>query len=68
MDLGFLISRLHFEFALIFLKEGDAFNNKILIYSSNLLFVTSKCLNSKAIETYNRIINIDAYASEAWFN
>lgn len=70
LDIAFIyIAQLDFETALYFLKKGDAFNP----LSIDLLFELAFCYeqladNDKAIETYNRIINIDSYTSEAWFN
>lgn len=70
LDIAFIfIAQLDFETAIKFLQTGDKFNNKNL----DLLFELAFCYeqlaeNDKAIETYYRIINIDSYMSEAWFN
>lgn len=61
--------QLDFETALHFLLIGDEFNNKNI----DLLFEIAFCYEQmdktdKAIETYNRIIDIDSYIAEAWFN
>ena len=70
LDLAYIfITQLNFEIALNFLKKGDAFNNKNIDLLFELAFCYEQMIEfTKAIETYNRIINIDAYASEAWFN
>ncbi|MBN2766901.1 MAG: tetratricopeptide repeat protein [Paludibacteraceae bacterium] len=70
LDIAFIfIAQFNFEDALFFLKKGDAFFNKNI----DLLFELAFCYeqsseNEKAIETYNRIVDIDSYSSEAWFN
>ena len=70
LDIAFIfISQFDFDSALHFLKLGDNFFNKNI----DLLYELACCYeqtsdNQKAIEIYNRIINIDSYSSEAWFN
>jgi len=70
IDIAFVfIADLNIVKALHFLKIGDKYNDK----NSDLLFELAFCyeqlLDSElAIDTYNRIINIDSYSSEAWFN
>ena len=61
--------QLDFKTALHFLLIGDKFNDKNI----DLLFELAFCyeqsdMTDKAIETYNRIIDIDSYIAEAWFN
>ena len=53
----------------VFLKQGDKYNNS----NTDLLFELAFCYEqliqtSEAIEVYNRIINIDSFLPEAWFN
>lgn len=55
--------------ALEYLKVGDAYNDKNVDLLFELAFCYEQLLESeKAIETYNRIINIDSFLAEAWFN
>ena len=58
-----------FEYALELLKAGDNHNPKNI----DLLFDMAFCQEQKvmlpeAIQTYNRIIQLDSFVSEAWFN
>ncbi|MDD3321598.1 MAG: tetratricopeptide repeat protein [Paludibacter sp.] len=58
-----------FTIALDFLKMGDKHNRK----NSDLLFELAFCYEQcddfdNAITTYNRIIDLDPYVDEAWFN
>lgn len=70
LDIAFIfIADLDFDRALKFLNTGDKFNN----LNTDLLFELAFCyeqlvLPEKAIEVYNRIINIDSFLPEAWFN
>jgi tetratricopeptide (TPR) repeat protein len=70
LDIAFIfIADLDFERALHFLKQGDKYNNS----NTDLLFELAFCYEqliqtSEAIEVYNRIINIDSFLPEAWFN
>ena len=70
LDIAFIfISQFDFESALHFLKTGDAFFNKNIDLLYELAFCYEQTSeNLQAIDTYNRIINIDSYSSEAWFN
>ena len=70
LDIAFIyLGQGIFNMALEFLKRGDIENNKNI----DLLFELAFCYEQndeyeKAIETYNRIIDIDSYTDEAWFN
>jgi len=71
LDIAYIyFGLLNFENALIYLcKGGDEFNPR----SIDLLFELGFCYEQlsekeKAIETYNRIIDIDSFIAEAWFN
>jgi tetratricopeptide (TPR) repeat protein len=70
LDLGFVfMDTMEFETALEFLLIGDNFNRQNI----DLLFELGFCYEQlahedKAIATYKRIIEIDAFVSEAWFN
>lgn len=70
LDIAFIyLGQIDYETALEFLKVGDKFNRKNL----DLLFELAFCYEQndefdEAIETYNRIIDIDSYMDEAWFN
>jgi len=70
IDIAFVfIADMNIEKALYFLKIGDASNPKNIDLLFELAFCYEQLLESeKAIETYNRIINIDSFLSEAWFN
>lgn len=70
LDLAYIfIGQLDFENALEFLKLGDSF------YAENLdlLYELAFCYEQTsqyalAMETYDRIIKIDSFSAEAWFN
>lgn len=70
LDLGYIfISQLDFENAINFLEQGDSFYGENI----DLLFELAFCyehinLYAKALEIYERIIKIDSFSSEAWFN
>lgn len=55
--------------SLEYLKIGDAYNDKNIDLLFELAFCYEQLVDSDmAIQTYNRIINIDSFLSEAWFN
>lgn len=70
LDIAFVfLSQEHFRIALRYLQQGDRHNPNNI----DLLFELAFCfeqlddyVNTEA--TYNRIIDIDAYIVEAWFN
>jgi len=70
LDIAYIyLGRGEFKEALINLEIGDKTNNK----NVDLLFELAFCYEQnddydKAIITYNRIIDIDCYTDEAWFN
>ena len=70
LDIAFVfLSRAEYSEALSILEKGDAVNPKNI----DLLFELAFCYEQnsdyeKAIVTYNRIIDIDSYTDEAWFN
>lgn len=70
LDIAFIyISQLNFETALFFLKSGDKYFAKNVDLLFELAFCYEQMLyTDKAVETYHRIIDIDPYTSEAWFN
>lgn len=70
IDIAFIfIADLNIPKALHFLKIGDEYNNKNVDLLFELAFCYEQLLESDlAIETYNRIINIDSFLAEAWFN
>lgn len=70
IDIAFIfISDLNFSKALQFLKFGDKFNDVNVDLLFELAFCYEQLLESDlAIQTYNRIINIDSFLPEAWFN
>ena len=58
-----------YSIALELLEKGDTFNNK----NTDLLYELAFCYEQNddfmnAIDTYNRIIDIDSFSAEAWFN
>ncbi|VBB44331.1 Tetratricopeptide TPR_1 repeat-containing protein [uncultured Paludibacter sp.] len=58
-----------FDYALDLLKKGEEFDNKNI----DILFEKAFCFEQlsnyeAAIETYTKIIDIDPYMGEAWFN
>ena len=58
-----------FATALAWLKKGDEFNSENIDLLFDLAFCYEQELNyTKSVETYNRIIDIDPYMSEGWFN
>jgi len=70
LDVAFIyLGHGEYDIALELLKKGDKFNNK----NTDLLYELAFCHEQtddfeKAIETYNRIIDIDSFSAEAWFN
>ncbi|OIP84682.1 MAG: hypothetical protein AUK44_01645 [Porphyromonadaceae bacterium CG2_30_38_12] len=70
LDIAFVfIADLDIELAIKYLTIGDAYNDS----NVDLLFELAFCCEQlaetdKAIATYNRIINIDSFLPEAWFN
>lgn len=70
IDIAFIfIADMNIEKAIHFLKIGDKYNPQNIDLLFELAFCYEQLLESdKAIETYNRIINIDSFLSEAWFN
>ncbi|MDO9154084.1 MAG: tetratricopeptide repeat protein [Paludibacter sp.] len=70
LDIAYIyFGLLNFETSLIYLLKGDEFNKKNI----DLLFELAFCYeqiaeNEKAIEAYNRIIDVDPFMPEAWFN
>lgn len=70
LDLAYIyIGQLDFETALSLLKRGDKYNAQNVDLMFELAFSYEQLAeNDKAIETYNRIIDIDSFTSEAWFN
>ncbi len=70
LDIAFIyLGQGEYEIAQELLEKGDAFNKR----NVDLLFELAFCYEqndsfTKAIETYNRIIDIDSYMDEAWFN
>lgn len=70
IDIAFIyIADLNIHKALQFLKIGDQFNNQNIDLLFELAFCYEQLVDSDmAIDTYNRIINIDSYLPEAWFN
>lgn len=70
IDIAFIyIADLNIKKALQFLKFGDKFNDTNVDLLFELAFCYEQLLESDlAIQTYNRIINIDSFLSEAWFN
>lgn len=65
----FYIGQLQFEVALGFLQKGTQYNPK----NTDLLLENAFCLEQlsrfdEAIATYKKIIDIDPFSSEAWFN
>ncbi len=70
IDIAFIyIADLDILNALHFLKIGDKYNNQNVDLLFELAFCYEQIADSgMAIETYNRIINIDSFLPEAWFN
>lgn len=70
LDVAFIyLGQGEYETAQELLEKGDNSNKK----NVDLLFELAFCyeqndLYTKAIETYNRIIDIDSFMDEAWFN
>ena len=70
LDLAYIYLGLaEYEMALELLEKGDEYNPS----NPDLLFELAFCYEQnenyiKAIATYNRIIDIDSYSNEAWFN
>ena len=70
VDIGMLfMGESEFDFALAVLKKGADFNPQ----NVDLLFDLAFCQEQKALfddafETYQRIIRIDSFVGEAWFN
>ncbi len=70
LDIAFIyLGQGLFNMALKLLERGDVENNRNI----DLLFELAFCYEQnddyeKAIQTYNRIIDIDSYTDEAWFN
>ena len=70
LDLAYIyLGQIDFEKAIYFLEKGDKFFDKNIDLLFELAFCYEQSVASqKAIETYNRIIDIDSYSPEAWFN
>lgn len=70
IDIAFVfIADLNIAKALKFLKIGDDFNDKNIDLLFELAFCYEQLVDpDQAINTYNRIINIDSFLPEAWFN
>jgi len=70
IDIAFIfIADLNIQKALQFLKIGDQYNDSNVDLLFELAFCYEQLLESElAIQSYNRIINIDSFLSEAWFN
>lgn len=70
LDLGYIfITQLDYDTAIEFLEIGEKYSPN----NTDLLFELAFCYEQiaeeeKSIKIYHRIINIDAYSSEAWFN
>lgn len=70
LDLAYIfISQLDFENAIEFLKQGDDFcsDNIDLLYELAFCYEHTNQY-ALAMETYDRIIKIDSFSAEAWFN
>ncbi len=58
-----------FEYAMNILKIGDAYNPRNIDLLFDLAFCQEQqIMLNDAAQTYKRIIDIDSYVSEAWFN
>jgi len=70
LDIAYIyFGLLNFETAFIYLVKGDNLNNKNIDLLFELAFCYEQLLDfQKTIETYNRIIDIDPFMAEAWFN
>jgi len=70
LDIAFIfIAQLSFDYAVKFLKIGDEFNDTNVDLLFELAFCQEQLVETEsALKTYQRIINIDPYTSEAWFN
>lgn len=70
IDIAFIfVADINIHKALDFLKIGDNYNDKNIDLLFELAFCYEQLFESDlAIETYNRIVSIDPYLSEAWFN
>lgn len=70
LDIAYIfLGQFDAESALKYLKQGETFNPKNI----DLLFELAFCYeqqqeNDQATDCYNRIIRLDPYAAEAWFN
>lgn len=70
LDLAYIfISQIEFNTAVKLLEKGMKYNSK----NSDLLIELAFCyeqieLNDKACETYEKVLAVDPYRSEAWFN
>jgi len=63
------IGQLRFESALEFLIQGNKFNPSNTDLLFELAFVYEQLDNTEeAVNTYNKILDINAFSSEAWFN
>jgi len=70
LDIAYIfIGEGDYEIALDYLEKGDEFNNKNQDLLSEMAFCHEQIEDfDSAIETNKRIIDIDPFASEAWFN
>lgn len=70
LDIAFVfLGQENFQIAQKFLLQGDKYNSKNIDLLFELAYTYEQTDNyEKTIESYNRIIDIDSYVGEAWFN
>ena len=70
LDIAFIfIGQGDYELALSYLLKGDEFDKRNTDLLYELAFCYEQCARfDEALVTYNRIIDIDSFSGEAWFN